>query len=56
MINKDNNKDNLFIQLIENNSDTYQDLKLKNKKLREIIIKITEEIKTLNTKIKTMEK
>ena len=56
MINKDNNKDNLFIQLIENNSDTYQDLKIKNKKLREIIVKITEEIKTLNTKIKTMEK
>ena len=56
MINKDNNKDNSFIQLIENNSDTYQDLKIKNKKLREIIIKITEEIKALNIKIKTMEK
>ena len=56
MINKDNNRDNLFTQLIESNSDTYQDLKIKNKKLREIIIKITEEIKALNTKIKTMEK
>ena len=56
MINKDNNKDNLFIKLIESNSDTYQDLKIKNKKLREIIIKITEEIKALKAKIKTMEK
>ena len=52
MINKDNN----FIKLIENCADTYQDLKEKNKKLREIIIKITEELKILNTKNKSMEK
>ena len=55
MSNKD--KDNNFlIQLIENNTDTYDELKLKNKKLREIIIKITEEIKILNNKNKDMEK
>ena len=51
-----NNKDNSFLHLIENNNDTYEDLKTKNKKLREIIIKITEEIKSLNSKIKTMQK
>ena len=50
MNNKDNNKDNLIVKLIESNSDTYQDLKIKNKKLREIIIKISQELKTLKTK------
>ena len=54
-----NNKDkenNSLIKLIENNTDTYEDLKIKNKKLREIIIKINEELKTKTTKNKEMEK
>ena len=35
------NYDINFLQLIENNNDSYQDLRIKNKKLRDIIIKIT---------------
>ena len=50
-----NNKNNL-LQLIENNNDTYQDLRLKNKKLRDIIIKITEQLKTINLKYQNLEK
>ena len=42
--------------LIENNNDTYQDLRLKNKKLRDIIIKITEQLKTINLKYQNLEK
>ena len=55
MINKDK-ENNSLLKLIESNTDTYEDLKIKNKKLREIIIKITEEIKILSKKNKTMEK
>ena len=51
-----NNNDNILLQLIENNSDTYQDLRLKNKKLRDIIIKITDQLKSLNTKYQSLEK
>jgi hypothetical protein len=51
-----NNKDNSFFHLIENDNDTYEDLKTKNKKLRDIIVRITEELKSLNSKIKTMQK
>ena len=51
-----NNNENILIQLIENNNDTYQDLRLKNKKLRDIIIKITEQLKTINLKYQNLEK
>ena len=51
-----NNNDNNLLQLIENNNDTYQDLRLKNKKLRDIIIKITEQLKTINLKYQNLEK
>jgi len=50
------NKNNAFLDLIENNNDSYEDLKTKNKKLREIIIKISEEIKSLKIKYNTMQK
>ena len=45
-----------FFQLIENNNDTYQDLRIKNKKLREIIIQITDQLKTLSIKCQNLEK
>ena len=45
-----------FFQLIENNNDTYQDLRIKNKKLREIIIQITVQLKTLSIKCQNLEK
>ena len=51
-----NNNENNLLQLIENNNDTYQDLRLKNKKLRDIIIKITEQLKTINLKYQNLEK
>ena len=51
-----NNNENNFIQLIENNNDTYQDLRIKNKKLRDIIIKITDQLKTLGIKYQNLEK
>ena len=51
-----NNKENPLLKLIEDENDTYQDLKYKNKKLREIIIKITEELKTMNMKYNSMQK
>ena len=51
-----NNNEINFFQLIENNNDTYQDLRLKNKKLRDIIIKITEQLKTINLKYQNLEK
>ena len=51
-----NNNENSLLQLIENNNDTYQDLRLKNKKLRDIIIKITEQLKTINLKYQNLEK
>jgi len=51
-----NNKENPLLKLIEDENDTYQDLKYKNKKLREIIIKITEELKTLSMKYNSMQK
>ena len=50
-----NNEINFF-QLIENNSDTYQDLRIKNKKLRDIIVKITDQLKTLSIKNQNLEK
>jgi len=50
------NYDINFLQLIENNNDSYQDLRIKNKKLRDIIIKITEQLKILNTKYQELEK
>jgi len=50
-----NNKENPLLKLIEDENDTYQDLKFKNKKLREIIIKITEELKNLNMKYNSMQ-
>ena len=50
-----NKNENILIQLIENNNDTYQDLRLKNKKLRDIIIKITEQLKTINLKYQNLE-
>ena len=50
-----NNNENNLLQLIENNNDTYQDLRLKNKKLRDIIIKITEQLKTINLKYQNLE-
>lgn len=56
ILNLMNNNDNILLQLIENNSDTYQDLRLKNKKLRDIIIKITDQLKSLNTKYQSLEK
>lgn len=56
ILNLMNNNDNILLQLIENNSDTYQDLRLKNKKLRDIIIKITDQLKALNTKYQSLEK
>ena len=51
-----NNNENNLLQLIENNNDTYQDLRIKNKKLRDIIIKITEQLKTINLKYQNLEK
>ena len=51
-----NNNENNLLQLIENNNDTYQDLRLKNKKLRDIIIKITDQLKTINLKYQNLEK
>ena len=51
-----NNNENILIQLIENKNDTYQDLRFKNKKLRDIIIQITEQLKILNTKYQNLEK
>ena len=50
-----NNEINFF-QLIENNSDTYQVLRIKNKKLRDIIVKITDQLKTLSIKNQNLEK
>lgn len=50
-----NNEINFF-QLIENNSDTYQDLRIKNKKLRDIIVKITDQLKTMSIKNQNLEK
>ena len=50
------NKDNSFLKLVENDNDTYLDLKFKNKKLREIIVRITEELKSIDLKYKTMQK
>ena len=50
------NNENNLIQLIENNNDTYQDLRIKNKKLRDIIIKITDQLKTLGIKYQNLEK
>ena len=50
------NYDINFLQLIENNNDSYQDLRIKNKKYRDIIIKITEQLKILNTKYQELEK
>ena len=49
-------KNNSILHLIENNNDSYEELKLKNQKLREIIIKISEELKSLNTKYNTIQK
>ena len=51
-----NNNENILIQLIENNNDTYQDLRFKNKKLRDLIIQITEQLKILNIKYQNLEK
>lgn len=51
-----NNKENPLLKLIEDENDTYQDLKFKNKKLREIIIKITEELKSMNMKYNSIQK
>ena len=51
-----NNNENILFQLIENNNDSYQDLRLKNKKLRDIIIKITEQLKAINIKYQNLEK
>ena len=50
-----NNEINFF-QLIENNNDTYQELRIKNKKLRDIIIKITDQLKSLSIKCQNLEK
>ena len=51
-----NNNEINFFQLIENNNDTYQELRIKNKKLRDIIIKITDQLKTLSIKCQNLEK
>ena len=51
-----NKNENILIQLIENKNDTYQDLCIKNKKLRDIIIQITEKLKLLNLKYQDLEK
>ena len=51
-----NKNENILIQLIENNNDTYQDLRFKNKKLRDLIIQITEQLKILNIKYQNLEK
>ena len=48
--------ENNLIQLIENKNDTYQDLLIKNKKLRDIIIQITEKLKISNKKYQNLEK
>ena len=48
-------KNNSILHLIENSNDSYEDLKTKNQKLREIIIKISEELKSLNIKYNTMQ-
>ena len=50
------NNENDFFQLIENNNDTNQELRMKNKKLREIIIQITSQLKALNIKYQNLEK
>ena len=51
-----NNNEINFFQLIENNNDTYQELRIKNKKLRDIIIKITDQLKSLSIKCQNLEK
>ena len=50
------NNENDFFQLIENNNDTNQELRMKNKKLRDIIIQVTGQLKALNIKYQNLEK
>ena len=51
-----NNNENDFFQLIENSNDTNQELRMKNKKLRDIIIQVTGQLKALNIKYQNLEK
>ena len=50
------NNENDFFQLIENSNDTNQELRMKNKKLRDIIIQVTGQLKALNIKYQNLEK
>ena len=51
-INQDNiyNNDYIIAQLLDKEDDTYEDLKHKNKKLRELIIKVSKQLDMLYTK------
>ena len=51
-----NEKENSLLFLIEKNGDTYEELQIKNRKLRDIIIKINEELKSVNLKYNSMVK
>ena len=52
--NQNNNYSYLSIQLIDKENDTYEELKQKNKKLREIIIKVSKQLEILSTKYETI--
>ena len=56
IINQDNIYDNEYIitQLLDKENDTYEDLKHKNKKLRELIIKVSKQLDLLYTKYESI--
>ena len=50
------NYDYLITQLIDRENDTYEDIKLKNKKLREIIVKVNKQLDLITLKYENIKK
>lgn len=48
--------DYLITQLIDRENDTYEDIKLKNKKLREIIVKVNKQLDLITSKYENIKK